>query len=160
MLKCNIKINMPAYPVNKIFDIIKKLELDVEIIYIGINIPHKEKIEIPDHSGVYVLVNKSRERYIGSAIDILNRQNDHHIAENIETIDVYLIESILVARKLEEILIFVLKPELNTHGKCSSDDEELRYRLAKEHLCHKKLFLYALKSDFPLEDSVINGAIW
>lgn len=151
---------MSAYSVKQIYDVINKLKLDVEIIYAGINIPYKKRIEIPDHTGIYILVNKSGERYIGSAIDILNRQYNHHIVENIETIDVYLIKSVLVARKLEEILVFVLRPELNTHGKCSSDDEEIRYSLAEERFCHRKLFLYALKSDFPLEDSVINGAIW
>jgi predicted CopG family antitoxin len=134
---------MSAYPIKQIYGIIDKLKLDIDIIYISTDIPIQNREEIPDHSGLYIFINELGKRYIGSSISILNRQYNHHIVENIRTIDVYLIENVLIARKLEEILIFVLKPELNMRGKCWMDkDEDIFNHEKLKEICTRPLKFY------------------
>ncbi len=134
---------MPAYPVKYIYDIINRLEIDVDIIYISTDIPIHNKEEIPDHSGLYILVNELGETYIGSSEVILNRLCHHHVLrkEKIISVDVYLIENILNMRLLESSLIYILSPELNYRGRGSlwHSNEEIRINYANTILRNRDL---------------------
>lgn len=101
---------MSAYPIEEIMKNANYLKID--IIYIDVDIPISDKKRIPNHFGVYILKNEFGERYIGSSIDILNRQKYHHI-KNVDTIDVFLTEGDVWALHLERRLIHELNPELN-----------------------------------------------
>ena len=60
---------MSCYPIEDIFYIINKLELelklDIDIIYmsvdISVDIPYQNKYDIPDHSGIYIYLDEDRE---------------------------------------------------------------------------------------------------
>lgn len=133
---------MPSYPIGKIIDIIEKLELDVDIIYISTDIPIQNKDDIPDHAGIYILKDRSGNRYIGCCKNILKRQKNHHIRD-VNTIDVFLIENDDIAKKLESVLIYILDPELNRYRKCHSwlrianDSEQERTNYIKKIFKYK-----------------------
>lgn len=114
---------MPAYPIEKIQDIAK--ELWKEIIYIDVDISIRDKSRIPDYQGVYILTNRRGERYIGSSINILNRQTGHGLKKAIR-IDVFLTEDIIHARILEKYLINALNPELNGYIQKTIDIYKIR----------------------------------
>lgn len=128
---------MSIYQIDRITDIIKKIKLNIEITAIYTDIRYYDKRSIPDSSGIYILENRNGERYIGSSVNILIRQRNHHI-KNVNKIDVILIKDVIDARTLESILIYVLEPELNklrpqTWIRYENEDERVKYLQNNEH---------------------------
>lgn len=152
---------MSAYPIEKIYSIINELELDIDIIFIGVDISILDKNNIPDHSGIYIIKNNNGNRYIGSSENILMRQPYRYFDGSV-TIDVFLIEDVSVVKELESILIFVLQPELNTSGKGSDLhkylDENERIDYVKNTFRHKDKYNDYVKIK-KIEDDIIIGKL-
>lgn len=97
---------------------------NINVIY-NENISDLEKIKEIDGNCVYIITTMLNERYIGSTFNIYTRICQHQssklvIKEPIKNVSVYITENREDAYLLEDRMIYVLNPELNTVGKSKS----------------------------------------
>lgn len=101
---------------------------------------------LPERIGAYILThthnNVNVSKYVGSTINLHRRMYGHRIYglwEKVIYVDLYVTDSISLARSLEKILINLIRPVTNAKIASLSDkDKELMYKLFDENIIKDK----------------------
>ena len=109
-IESNDKTHFCDYCINK-----KGLHnINVKIISVMNDVPVDKIYSIPSSCGAYVIIDDSRQMYVGSSKNVLKRIYEHlSYFRSIKLVSFYETKNTIDARILEYYIIRELKPELN-----------------------------------------------
>lgn len=125
---------------------------DKRIYYSRCNLDTLSKYMIPNRCGAYVIThitNNHVEKYVGSTENLQRRKYGHH-NKNVIHIDLFVTDDIFLAQRVEEVLIYMLKPASNHKTYTITDDDKILMNELIEGLTDEERYKVLREKEFKI----------